>query len=80
MIRVILLLVAVVMLMGIAGEDERQAAEGLEGMSIRERAEIINAGYGRQVVEVVSETAICSAAESSAPESAGGFVSAVPVR
>lgn len=52
MIRIILAMMVLVALLGVVGEDDRKSAEAVAAITAREQAEIINAGYGRRVVEV----------------------------
>lgn len=77
MIRVSLLMVVMIVIMGFAGESDRQAAEAVERMTAKERAAVINAGFG--VVEVEYETTACSTAEAAAATAQGVAVVPVPV-
>lgn len=70
MIRTVLAFLALVILLGVAGESDRRDAEAVAGITAAEHAEIINSGYGRQVVEVEYGAALYGKAEATA--AAGG--------
>lgn len=71
MIRIVLVVVALVILLGVAGESDRRDAEAVAGITAAEYAEIINSGYGRRVAEVEYGTAIYNKASATRAAQAG---------
>ena len=79
MIRIVLGVLALVILLGVAGESDRRDAEAVAGITAKEYAEIINSGYGRRVAEVEYGTVLYVQAETATAKAKTGNFRVFPL-